>query len=379
METSVAIQAVPVAVAAAAAIAAGGVLTPLVKRVAHRYQWYDLPDSRKLHTGLIPRIGGLAIFLALTVGAGAGAGAGAALDLLRPGLQPPLLAAFAGAALIFAVGLFDDFVPLRARVKLLLQIAIAAVTALAGLRVESIALPLLGQVELGAAAVPVTVLWIVGMINSVNLIDGRDGLAGGIAAFTAGGMAVIALLQGQLVTAVVAVAVFGAACGFLAHNLPPASIFMGDSGSHLLGFTLAILPLLDIGGAATLHTIMVPVTLMLIPIVDCGAAVLRRVRQGVPLSTADTDHIHFILRDLGLSDRRILLVVYPACAYLAVVAVVTSLLLREAALYLMLITWAGVLLAYATAVAVHTNRRKQQAAAAQAHGAAARNTGTHRA
>lgn len=379
METSVAIQAVPVAVAAVAAIAAGGVLTPLVKRVAHRYQWYDLPDSRKLHTGLIPRIGGLAIFLALTVGAGAGAGAGAALDLLRPGLLSPLLAAFAGAALIFAVGLFDDFVPLRARVKLLLQIVIAAGAALAGMRVESIALPLLGQVELGAAAVPVTVLWIVGMVNSMNLIDGRDGLAGGIAAFTAGGMAVIALLQGQLVTAVVAVAVFGAACAFLAHNLPPASIFMGDSGSHLLGFTLAILPLLDIGGAATLHTIMVPVTLMLIPIVDCGAAVLRRVRQGVPLGAADTDHIHFILRDLGLSDRRILLVVYPACAYLAVVAIVTSLLLREAALYLMLITWTGVLLAYATAVAVHTNRRKQQAAAAQAHGAAARDTGTHRA
>lgn len=378
MEPSIAIPGVPVAIAAAAAIAAGGVLTPLVKRIAHRYKWYDLPDSRKLHTGLIPRIGGLAIFLAITAGAGAGAAAMAASDTLRAGLQPPLLAVFAGAALIFAVGLFDDFVPLRARTKLLLQIVIATLTALAGMRVDSIALPVLGQVQLGVAAVPVTVLWIVGMVNSVNLIDGRDGLAGGIAAFTAGGMAVIALLQGHVITAVVAVAVFGAACGFLAHNLPPASIFMGDSGSHLLGFTLALLPLLDIGGAATLHTVMVPVTLMLIPIVDCGAAVLRRVRQGVPLSTADNDHIHFILRDLGLSDRRILLVVYPACAYLAVVAILTNLLLREAALYLMLITWVGVLLAYGTAVAVHTNRRKQRAAAAQVH-AADRDTVTHRA
>lgn len=364
MNTNEAVLAAPVAIAVVVAGVLGCVLTPLVKRVAHRYHWYDLPDSRKLHTGLIPRIGGLAIFLSIILGTGAGAAALAALSLLRPGMAAPLLAA-AGAALFFAVGLFDDFVPLRPRVKLLLQVVVAALIALGGMRVDAVALPALGQVDLGLAAVPITVLWIVGMVNSVNLIDGRDGLAGGIAAFAALGMAVIAVLQGHLLTAVVAVAVFGAMCGFLAHNWPPASIFMGDSGSHLLGFTLAVLPLLDIGGIATLHTIMVPVTLMLIPIVDCGAAVLRRVRQGVSLGTADTDHIHFILRDLGLSDRKILLVVYPACAYLTIVAVITTLLLREAAFYLMLITWAGVLLAYVTAVAVHTNRRKQQRDAAQ--------------
>lgn len=369
MNPSEAVLAVVIAVVAAGVVS--GVLTPLVKRVAHRYKWYDLPDSRKLHTGLIPRIGGLAIFLSITLGTGAGAAALAALSLLRPGAAAPLLAA-AGAALIFAVGLFDDFVPLRPRVKLLLQVVVAAVIALGGMRVDAVVLPGLGQIDLGLAAVPVTVLWIVGMVNSVNLIDGRDGLAGGIAAFAAVGMGVIALLQGHLLTAVVAMAVFGAMCVFLAHNWPPASIFMGDSGSHLLGFTLAVLPLLEIGGIATLHTIMVPVTLMLIPIVDCGAAVLRRVRQGVSLGTADTDHIHFILRDLGLSDRKILLVVYPACAYLTIVAITAALLLRETAFYLMLITWTGVLLAYGTAVAVHTNRRKQQRDAAHRHRAAQR-------
>lgn len=369
MNPSEAVLAVVIAVVAAGVVS--GVLTPLVKRVAHRYKWYDLPDSRKLHTGLIPRIGGLAIFLSITLGTGAGAAALAALSLLRPGAAAPLLAA-AGAALIFAVGLFDDFVPLRPRVKLVLQVVVAAVIALGGMRVDAVVLPGLGQIDLGLAAVPVTVLWIVGMVNSVNLIDGRDGLAGGIAAFAAVGMGVIALLQGHLLTAVVAMALFGAMCVFLAHNWPPASIFMGDSGSHLLGFTLAVLPLLEIGGIATLHTIMVPVTLMLIPIVDCGAAVLRRVRQGVSLGTADTDHIHFILRDLGLSDRKILLVVYPACAYLTIVAITAALLLRETAFYLMLITWTGVLLAYGTAVAVHTNRRKQQRDAAQRQRAAQR-------
>lgn len=348
--------------------AANGVLTPLVTRLAHRFKWYDIPDSRKLHTGLIPRIGGLAIFLSITVGIGAGTAAMALLDIPRPGALSPLLAAAAGVALIFAVGLFDDFVPLRARTKLLLQVVAATVIAAGGMRIDSIALPLLGRLELGFAAVPITVFWIVGMVNSVNLIDGRDGLAGGIAAFAAAGLAVVAMLQGHLLTAVVAVAVFGAVCGFLLYNWPPASIFMGDSGSHLLGFSLAVLPLLDIGGAATLRTLMVPATLVLIPILDCGAAVLRRVRQGVSLGTADTDHIHFVLRDLGLSDHKILLVVYSVCGYLTAVAIAATVLLREAALYLVFVAWAGVLLAYATLVAVQTHRRKQRRGDGHAHG-----------
>jgi len=368
MATSEASLIVAVVAAVVVAGAANGVLTPLVTRLAHRFKWYDIPDSRKLHTGLIPRIGGLAIFLSIAVGTAAGTAALALLEVPLPGAIPPLLAAAAGVAMIFAVGLFDDFVPLRARSKLLLQIVAATIIAAGGMRIDSLALPLLGRLELGFAAVPVTVFWIVGMVNSVNLIDGRDGLAGGITAFAAAGLAVVALLQGHLLTAVVAVAVFGAVCGFLLYNWPPASIFMGDSGSHLLGFTLAVLPLLDIGGAATLRTLMVPATLMLIPILDCGAAVLRRVRQRVSLGTADTDHIHFVLRDLGLSDHKILLAVYSVCGYLTAVAITATVLLREAALYLVFVAWAGVLLAYATLVAVHTHRRKQRRGDGDAHG-----------
>ena len=368
MATSEAIIIVALVAAVVVAGTANGVLTPLVTRLAHRYKWYDIPDSRKLHTGLIPRIGGLAIFLSLALGIGSGTAAMALLDIPRPGALSPLLAAIAGVALIFAVGLFDDFLPLRARTKLLLQVVAATVIAAGGMRIDSIALPLLGRLQLGVAAIPVTVFWIVGMVNSVNLIDGRDGLAGGIATFAAAGLAVVAMLQGHLLTAVVAVALFGAVCGFLLYNWPPASIFMGDSGSHLLGFSLAVLPLLDIGGAATLRTLMVPATLMLIPILDCGAAVLRRVRQRVSLGTADTDHIHFVLRDLGLSDHKILLAVYSVCGYLTAVAITATVLLREAALYLVFVAWAGVLLAYATLVAVHTHRRKQRRGDDQAHG-----------
>ena len=378
MATSDASLTIAVVAAVVVAGAANGVLTPLVTRLAHRYKWYDIPDSRKLHTGLIPRIGGLAIFLSITVATTAGLVTLAALGTRLPGPVGPLLAAAGGLMMIFGVGLFDDFVPLRARVKLLLQIIAAAIIAAGGMRIDSISLPLFGRLELGLAAVPVTVFWIVGMVNSVNLIDGRDGLAGGITAFAAAGLAVVALLQGHLLTAIAAVAVFGAVCGFLVYNWPPASIFMGDSGSHLLGFTLAVLPLLDIAGAATLSTLVVPVTLVLIPILDCGAAVLRRVRQRVSLGTADTDHIHFILRDLGLSDRKILLAVYSVCAYLTTVAITTVVLLREAALYLVFVAWAGVLLAYGTLVAVHTHRRKQRRSDGDAHGDA-HGSGPHQA
>ena len=340
---------------------ANGLLTPLVTRLAHRYKWYDIPDSRKLHTGLIPRIGGLAMFVSMALATGLGFAVLSLLERLAAAPAGPLAAAAVGVAMIFGVGLYDDFVPLRARTKLFLQIFAATIVAASGMRVDSIAIPLLGDLNLGGMAVPLTVFWIVGMTNSVNLIDGIDGLAGGISAIAAAGMAIIALLQGHLLTALVALALFGALGGFLLYNWPPASIFMGDSGSHLLGFALAILPLLDIGGAATLNTLVVPATLVLIPIVDCGAATVRRIRQRRSVGSADTDHIHYVLRALGMSDRKILLAVYSVCGYLAVVAITTTVLLRGAAIYLFVVSWAGVLLAYGILVALHAYRKQRRA------------------
>ena len=339
-----------------------GLLTPAVTRLAHHHKWYDIPDSRKLHTGLIPRIGGLAIFVSMALAIGLGFTGLALLDRLAATPAGPLIAAAVGVAMIFGVGLYDDFVPLRARTKLLLQVIAATVVAASGMRVDSIAIPLLGNLHLGGMAVPLTVFWIVGMTNSVNLIDGIDGLAGGISAIAAAGIAIIALLQGHLLTALVALALLGALGGFLLHNWPPASIFMGDSGSHLLGFALATLPFLDIGGAATLGTLVVPATLVLIPIVDCGAATVRRIRQRRSVGSADTDHIHYVLRALGMSDRKILLAVYSVCGYLAVVAITTTLLLRGTALYLFMfmVSWAGVLLAYGILVALHAHRKQRR-------------------
>lgn len=357
--------AVLVAIMAAVVVIAwlvNGLLTPAVTRLAHRHKWYDIPDSRKLHTGLIPRIGGLAIFVSTALAIGLGFAGLALLDRLTAAPAGPLIATALGVAMIFGVGLYDDFVPLRARTKLFLQVIAATIVAAGGMRVDSIAIPLLGNLHLGGMAVPLTVFWIVGMTNSVNLIDGIDGLAGGISAIAAAGMAIIALLQGHLLTALVALALCGALGGFLLYNWPPASIFMGDSGSHLLGFALAILPFLDIGGAATLGTLVVPATLVLIPIVDCGAATVRRIRQRRSVGSADTDHIHYVLRALGMSDRKILLAVYSVCGYLAVVAITSTLLLRGAAIYLIMfmVSWVGVLLAYGILVALHAHRKQRR-------------------
>lgn len=333
-------------------------LTPVVIRLARHKKWYDVPSSRKLHKGLIPRIGGLSIFISMVIGITVGMVALWFLEFFIIENPGPLIAAAGGVTAIFIVGLVDDLAPLNARTKILFQLGAATIIASSGIRIDSFSLPLFGSISLGISAIPLTVFWIVGMVNSVNLIDGRDGLAGGIAAFAALGLGIIALVQGNLLTVIVAVSLLGTVCGFLLHNWPPASIFMGDSGSHLIGFTLAIIPLLDIENPTNILTIVVPATLLLIPIVDCGAAVIRRIRQRVSLGTADTNHIHFILRDLGLSDRKILLVVYSTCIYLTGVSICIA-LRPQTAIYLSSIAWTTLLLTYCILVMIHTRRPKK--------------------
>jgi UDP-GlcNAc:undecaprenyl-phosphate GlcNAc-1-phosphate transferase len=363
---------VVVAACAATALVAFGlnaVLTPAVRALAHRRQWYDIPDERKIHTGLIPRLGGAAMLVSALLAATLVVLALPLLGITAPvGLRAALFAV-AGIALVTAAGVVDDIISLRPRTKFVFQIAAALVITMGGIQVDSIALPYVGRVEFGVFAVPITVLWFVSLTNAVNFIDGMDGLAGGIAAFAATGMAVIALLQGQFVTAAIAFALLGAIAGFLIYNLPPASIFMGDSGSHFLGFTLALLPLLGISRAASLGTLIVPITLLLIPVLDVAAAIFRRLRMGLPPWQADREHIHHKLLDLGLSDRKILVSVYSVCAYLAIVSVTVVVLPRETELFLVLVVWAGILVAYAVLAYLRNQRARAQSRGGRAAGA----------
>ncbi len=353
-------------------------LTPAVRRLARVRRWYDIPDARKIHTGLIPRLGGVAMFAA------AGVAVLVALIVLPTlGFESPIeprtaLFILAGLVLVTGAGAIDDVINLRARTKFLFQVGAALLIAIGGIQIDSITLPYLGKVHFGVLAVPITVLWIVGLTNAVNFIDGMDGLAGGIAAFAATGMAVIALLQGQLVAAAMAFILLGALGGFLIYNLPPASIFMGDSGSHLLGFSLAILPLLGISKAASLGTLLVPLTLLLIPVLDIAAAIVRRTRARQPFWKPDRDHIHHKLLDLGLSDRKILVAVYSVCTYLAVVAVTAVILPRETELFLVLVVWAGILVAYGVLAYLRKQRASARAARRTADGSSDRVAGSQR-
>lgn len=334
---------------AASAFLINLILIPVTLRLAHRFKWYDLPDKRKIHTGLIPRLGGPGLFLSFTA---ASLLTPAVISALTRGriaaaLQPRFAALFTGVFLIHAVGLYDDFKNLKALPKFILQLLAAAIVASGGFLISSFTLPYLGTVSLGLAGYPVTVIWLVGIANSINLIDGMDGLAGGISAFGALSMGVIALIQGAPQTAILTLALFGALLAFLIFNFPPAKIFMGDSGSLFLGLCLAALPLAGgISKASAFGSLIVPITVLTVPILDTATAILRRIRKRRPIISPDKEHVHHKLLALGLTERQILAVIYSLCAYLGLISVTSVILPKEINVYLIIVVWVGSLLGY---------------------------------
>jgi len=357
----------PAVIAAAFALGLNLVAIPTILRIAHRFKWYDLPNHRKIHTGLIPRLGGPGMYLSFLCAA-----------LLTPilvalisggavtvGYHLRFVSLFLGVSLIQAIGLIDDFRPINALLKFFLQLLAAIIVTAGGFLIRSITLPYLGALSLGLFAYPVTVLWLVGISNSVNLIDGMDGLAGGISAFAALSMGIIALIQGAAVTSVLCFALFGAILGFLVFNFPPAKIFMGDSGSLFLGFCLAVFPLVGgISKVSAFGTLLVPVTLLTIPILDISTSVIRRLRNKVSIIHPDKEHIHHKLLNMGLNQRQILWVLYGFSLYLSVVAITTVILPREVNVYLILVVWAGSLLGYG--LLYYVNMRQRSAASGEA-------------
>ncbi|MBN1835660.1 MAG: undecaprenyl/decaprenyl-phosphate alpha-N-acetylglucosaminyl 1-phosphate transferase [Spirochaetales bacterium] len=333
---------------AAISLAVSVLLMPLILRLAHHRKWYDAPNRRKIHTALIPRLGGPGMFLATVA---ATAIASALSRTLTDGRFAPQLGTrvvflLAGVLVMHLVGLYDDFRNLKAPFKFLLQLLAAAVVAGGGFLIRTLTLPYLGTISLGWGAYPVTVVWIIAITNAVNLIDGMDGLAGGIACFAALAMGVVAFIQGAGTTAVLCFALLGSVVGFLIFNYPPAKIFMGDSGSYFLGFTLAVLPLLGgISKASAFGSLLVPITLLTVPIVDTVMAVVRRLKEKRSVISPDKEHVHHKLLAMGLTERQILAVIYGFCAYLAVVSVSSVMLPREIDVYLIVVVWVGSLLA----------------------------------
>jgi UDP-GlcNAc:undecaprenyl-phosphate GlcNAc-1-phosphate transferase len=288
----------------------------VVRERARRARLFDPTDERKLHTRAIPRVGGIAIFwsvslalLAMTLLAGFD---GAGLSGSK------LLVIILGGAAIHLLGLWDDVRNIRARYKFAIQIGIAASIYVAGVRIDTIALPLLGQISFGPFfALLFTILWFVGITNAFNLIDGLDGLASGAALFALTTMFVVATINGQAGAALVTLAVAGATLGFLRYNFHPASIFLGDSGALYLGFMLAGIGAISSQKGSTVVAIAIPLVSLGLPVLDTGLAIVRRFLRGQPIFTADRGHIHHRLLNLGLSPAKVALLMYAGCAVLA--------------------------------------------------------------
>ena len=287
-------------------------LTPLVTRLAHARRYVDAPGTRKVHDVPIPRIGGVAIILALLAGAAVAFVLVPAAAAVLRGWRTQILAVIAASALIGVVGLADDIRSMRARTKLVAQLAAAGAVCLLGVRVDVLAADGLGVLHLGVFGWLLTIVWIVGVTNAVNFVDGLDGLAGGISAIAATALGLFAIRTGQPAVVTLTLALLGSLTGFLAFNLNPARIFMGDCGSMFVGFCLASLGVLCAKGASNIVAMAVLALALGIPIFDTLFSMLRRFLERRSVFSPDRNHLHHRLLDYGLEHRHAVLVIYGA-------------------------------------------------------------------
>lgn len=307
---------------ALAAFATTYVLTPVVKKIAIKLDAVDYPSKRRVNTKPIPRMGGLAVFAGLAVAC--------ALQIFgtlnwgwpsalvpHPSMEinyPLLALAF---LIIVATGALDDVFQLSPKAKLAGQLIAAVVAASSGLLIHAIVNPFeAGEISLGLFAYPVTIIYLVAYTNIINLIDGLDGLATGISAIAGCSMFSFAVLAGRGDAAAISIALVGSCFAFLRYNFNPAQIFLGDSGSLLLGFALGSISLLNVSRTAALTSLIIPLIVAGVPILDTFSAIIRRMRAHVSIGQADKGHIHHRLIQGGYDQRQAVLLIYLWCILL---------------------------------------------------------------
>ena len=301
-----------------AALILSFVATPVVKAFAQRVGAIDVPnDARRVHKVPIPRLGGLAIFIGFLLSVALFA------DINRQ-VQGILL----GAVVIVILGVIDDILRLRALIKLAVQIFAALIAVFHGVVIEILSNPIVFHpseyVSFGIFAIPVTVIWIVAITNSVNLIDGLDGLAVGVSTISSVTMLIIALVLDNTNVAIILAALTGACLGFMPYNLNPAKIFMGDTGALLLGYVLATVSILGLFKFYAVVSFAAPFLVIGLPLIDTVFAVLRRTLRGKNPMAPDRGHFHHRLIDMGLSQKQAVAILYAISGILGLAAVVIT-------------------------------------------------------
>ena len=275
-------------------------ITPFIKRVAKHIGAMDIPNERKVHKVPIPRLGGLGIYMGFILG-----------YILFGTMSLKMNAILIGSFVIIITGIVDDINPIPAKIKFLFQIVAASVVAFYGNILLSDLSAFGFYIEFGIFSYPITILFIVSIINCINLIDGLDGLAAGLSSiyFITIGIVIVGWMHTFGLDAVITFVMLGSTLGFLCHNFNPAKIFMGDSGSMFLGYMIAVIALLGFKNV-TLTTLLVPICLLAIPIMDTLFAIIRRVINKKPIGEPDKKHLHHQLLNLNISHRNTVLIIY---------------------------------------------------------------------
>ena len=292
--------------------------TPGVGRLARRVGAVDRPgESRRVHDHPIPRLGGLALFLGFLTA-----------TLLFSMLSEAIRGILYGCLLILALGAVDDLMDLNPWVKLAVQLAAAGIAVYHGVMIRFLTNPNIFArqgIDLGALSVPVTLLWIVGMTNALNLIDGLDGLAAGVAGISCACMLAVSLFLPETSEVSVLLAALGGAClGFLPYNRNPARIFMGDTGALLLGYVLSTVSVLGLFKMYTVVTFTMPLLILALPLFDTLFAIVRRLWHGESPMKADRGHIHHRLLAMGLDQKQTVMILYALSAVLGLGAVMLA-------------------------------------------------------
>ncbi|MFC5403612.1 glycosyltransferase family 4 protein [Cohnella soli] len=301
------------------------VLTPLVKKFAVRIGAIDVPNHRKVHTRIMPRLGGVAIYGSFVIG----------ILLVLPFVPEGTLSSYnrdliygllTGGTIIVLLGALDDKFDLSAKLKLLVQIGAACVVVFGfDVKIDLLNIPFGSDMQpLGEwLSIPLTIFWIVGVTNAINLIDGLDGLAAGVSGIAVATIMVMAIIMGNTPVILISAVLLGSIIGFLFFNFHPAKIFMGDSGSLFLGFALATLSMLGFK-QITVVSFVTPLLIIGVPLSDTFFAIIRRWRSKKPIFAPDKGHLHHCLQQLGFSHRKTVLIIYGIAAFFGTCAVIQS-------------------------------------------------------